>query len=169
MVDLVISVIGDDKPGIVEEIADCIEQHDASWAESHLSHMAGKFAGTIRVHVPNEQAANLSLALRTGIERAEVRVDQVNDAQHNDSSHVDILVTCNDRPGIVREISTVLANEQVNVVEMFTDHEPAPHSGDILFVARLGLSLPDSVDNDRLFEVLEELSDDVMVDFFEAE
>jgi len=167
--DLIISVIGDDKPGIVEELADCIEQHDGSWAESHLSHMAGKFAGTIRAQVPSEQETNLTLALKTGILNADVRVDSALADSHDDSATLDILITCNDRPGIVREISAKLAQSEVNVVEMFTDHEPAPHSGDLLFVARLGVKLPKGMSTDSLFDTLEEVSDDVMVDMLESE
>lgn len=42
---LVLTVIADDKPGIVEQLAATITEHGGNWLESRMAQMAGKFAG----------------------------------------------------------------------------------------------------------------------------
>ena len=48
---LVLTVIGDDRPGLVEALAETIAAHEGNWLESRMSHLAGKFAGLLRVSV----------------------------------------------------------------------------------------------------------------------
>ena len=52
---LVLTVIGDDRPGIVEQIATAISEHNGNWLESSMSHLAGKFAGIVCVSIPDSQ------------------------------------------------------------------------------------------------------------------
>ena len=63
-VSLVLTVIGDDRPGLVESLSTAVADHGGSWQESHMAHLAGKFAGILRAEVPQEQAASLEAALR---------------------------------------------------------------------------------------------------------
>src|SRR3990167_11495407 len=49
---LVLTVIAQDQPGLVERIAQCISEHGGNWLESRMSRMAGQFAGILRVDVP---------------------------------------------------------------------------------------------------------------------
>ena len=62
---LVLTVIGDDRPGLVGELSATISAHQGNWLESSMSHLAGKFAGIVRVAVPNAQAEPLKAALAT--------------------------------------------------------------------------------------------------------
>ncbi|MGB4246421.1 MAG: ACT domain-containing protein, partial [Pseudohongiellaceae bacterium] len=45
---LVLTIIGDDKPGLVELLSETIARHSGNWLESNMSHLAGKFAGILR-------------------------------------------------------------------------------------------------------------------------
>ena len=60
---LVLSVIGNDRAGLVKALADVIEQEGGNWERSHLSELAGKFAGIVVVTVPSERAEGLRAAL----------------------------------------------------------------------------------------------------------
>ena len=51
---LVLTVISDDKPGVVETLAKTITEHGGNWLECRMSHLAGKFAGILRVSVEIE-------------------------------------------------------------------------------------------------------------------
>ncbi len=42
---LVLTIIGEDRPGIVELLAKIISDHSGNWLESSMSQLAGKFAG----------------------------------------------------------------------------------------------------------------------------
>ena len=45
----VITFIGDDRPGLVEQVASVIENNRGNWHESRLSQLGGKFAGLVPV------------------------------------------------------------------------------------------------------------------------
>ena len=60
---LVLTVIGDDRPGLVGLLASKISTHEGNWLESSMSHLAGKFAGILRVDVAEERATALTAAL----------------------------------------------------------------------------------------------------------
>ena len=70
----------------------------------------------------------------------------------------------NDRPGIVHEITSVLAGHKVNVIELETSVEGASMGGGDLFKARAKLLIPESSDVIALENGLEELANDLMVD-----
>ena len=69
-----------------------------------------------------------------------------------------------DRPGIVQQISRVIAACGVNVEEIETTAESAPMSGETLFKATASLQVPSGVALAKLQEDLEEVSQDLMVD-----
>src|SRR3954451_12362313 len=61
--DLVLTLLGPDRPGLVEAVADTIAAHGGNWLESRMAHLAGKFAGILRVEAPAESIAPLMGAL----------------------------------------------------------------------------------------------------------
>jgi glycine cleavage system regulatory protein len=157
MADLVLTLIGPDRPGLVEAVADPIAAHGGNWLESRMAHLAGQFAGILRVEVPDDQAAALAEALR----RLDTRGLHVT-VQRGPRPLVVELVGL-DRPGIVREISRVLAERGVNIEELVTDRTPAPMSAELLFRSRARVNVPDGLDAGELRGRLEKLAQDLMV------
>ena len=52
MATLVLTVIGDDRAGLVNALAEAVTAHGGNWERSQLAELAGKFAGKIgRAHV----------------------------------------------------------------------------------------------------------------------
>ena len=49
---LVLTVIGADRPGLVEALSKTVADHGASWLESRMAHLAGHFVGLLRVWSP---------------------------------------------------------------------------------------------------------------------
>src|SRR5580765_5586294 len=60
---LVMTVIGADRPGLVDEVAAVVAEHEGNWLESRMSRLGGQFAGILRVELPeeNEKAAVIAL------------------------------------------------------------------------------------------------------------
>tara|TARA_B100001250_G_scaffold168036_1_gene144706 strand:- start:153 stop:665 length:513 start_codon:yes stop_codon:yes gene_type:complete len=162
---LVLTVIGEDKPGLVESIAQVIMDNSGNWLESSMSQLAGKFAGILRVSVKNEKADNLVSELNNLSEKLKVVIERVDVEQENLLSQlVELTLVGNDRPGIIREISGALNTLSVNFEQLTTECTPAPMSGDILFKAVANLTLPRNLDIDVLREGLEKLADDLIVE-----
>jgi glycine cleavage system regulatory protein len=162
---LIISVLSDDRPGIVEQIASLVTQHHGNWLESALSRLGGKFAGIVLVDIPQEYQAELESALGT-LSGSGIRVviDQAGQ-QSAAGDEVCFDVIGNDRKGIVGEISRLLASHQISVDELYTRTENAPMSGERLFIASASVILPTNMNRDDLQLLLEKLSDDLMVEF----
>ena len=62
-VSLILTVIGDDRLGLVERLASAISRHDGNWLESSMSHLSGKFAGIVSIELPPEKIAPLEAEL----------------------------------------------------------------------------------------------------------
>jgi glycine cleavage system regulatory protein len=165
MPDLVLTLLGPDRPGLVEAIAEPIARHGGNWLESRMAHLAGKFAGILRIEVPAGQEAALVGALR-GLEAAGLKltIDAEPSAAGGAGARPFVLDLVGlDRPGIVREISHALAEHGVNIEELTTDRTTAPMSGELLFRSHARVSVPAGADPGRLRERLEQLAGDLMV------
>jgi glycine cleavage system regulatory protein len=165
MESLVLTVLGPDKPGVVEALAKTIADHGASWEESRMSHLAGQFAGLLRVTVPDERAAGLYRALM-GLETKGLRVVIQEGAAVDTGARrrVTLDLVGGDRPGIVKSLSEALANRGVNVESLETEVVPAPDQGRPLFKATGEVALPEGLSLRSLRESLEAISTDLMVD-----
>ena len=56
---MVLTLIGPDRPGLVDALSTTIAEHDGNWLESRMSRLAGKFAGILRLTVPEDRAGSL--------------------------------------------------------------------------------------------------------------
>lgn len=165
MTDLVLTLIGPDRPGLVESLAKRVAEHEGNWLESRMAHLAGQFAGILRVEVPQEKAAALQAALGE-LEAEGLRVVAQGGAASEAPGRqvMELQLLGQDHPGIVREVSQVLLRHGVNIEELTTDHVSAPMAGGQLFSARARLQVPAETDAERLRADLERIADDLMVD-----
>lgn len=164
---LVLSILSDDKPGVVGTLARTIADHQGNWLESRLSHLAGKFAGILQVSVPADHLPALRQALselqnQRGIE---VIVAETLDGPGDQPLQMlQFSLIGNDRPGIVRELAQAFASHQINLDELQTHCSSMPWSGDPMFAAEGIISLPETVDLDRLMDDLNDIADELGVD-----
>ena len=70
-----------------------------------------------------------------------------------------------DRPGIVREVTTVLARLGVNIEDFATATENSSWSGEPLFKASARLTIPAGTSAEDVRAALEAISGEIMVDF----
>jgi glycine cleavage system regulatory protein len=162
---LVVTIIGNDRPGIVERLSDAVLAAGATWEESRMARLAGKFAGILRISLAAAEAERLAAALRAmSSEGLTVVVESSGEAPAGTSRSIRLELVGNDHPGIIRDISKVLAQSQVNIEELETGVTSAPMSGEQLFRARAQLRLPPSVTTEWLRSRLETLAGELMVD-----
>ena len=168
MTDVVLTLIGPDRPGLVEAVAEIIAAHGGNWLESRMTHLAGMFAGILRAELPPERSAAALKAL-TGLEGRGLRVvaeavPRVAAAPSAGARSMALELVGLDRPGIVREISQLLAASGVNVEELTTNRQSAPMSGEMLFRGQAHIRLPAGTDAAALRAALERLASDLMVE-----
>lgn len=162
---LVLTLIGNDQPGLVESLAQIVAQNQGNWLESNMSRLAGKFAGILRVSVDEDKADNLVAALDALSPKLKLVVERSAPAEPESPTRVlRLSLVGNDRPGIIRDISGALARQHVNVDDLETECGPAPMSSDTLFKASAILHIPAGLDVEALRTELERLADDLIVD-----
>ena len=168
---LVMTVIGQDRPGLVETVAALVAEHGGNWLESRMSRLGGQFAGILRVEVPNENEPPLVAALKKlesqGL-TVVVHTDQPKPLP-TAARQSELDIVGQDRPGIVREISRALAGFGMNVEEFETECASAAMSGETLFKAHARLSIPESCDTAQIRKQLERIAADLIVEISLAE
>ncbi len=163
---LVLTLLGPDRPGLVETLAATIADHDANWLESRMARLAGKFAGVLRIDAPLEQCQPLTDALNKLRDAGlNVVVESSDGPVSPTRSHPLILnLIGHDRPGIVREVSHALTQRGVNVVEFHTQVVSAAMTGDPLFKATAELLAPVDTQIDELRDALDQLAHELDLD-----
>jgi glycine cleavage system regulatory protein len=162
---VVLTLIGPDRPGLVEAVAERVTAHGGNWLESRMAHLAGQFAGILRVELAPERVEALRAALRELEARGLTVLMHTGAAPPPAQSRaMELEAVGQDHPGIVRDVSQVLLRHAVNIEELTTDRFSAPMAGGLMFRARLRLGVPAGVDTDRLCRDLERIAHDLMVD-----
>jgi glycine cleavage system regulatory protein len=164
---LVMTVIGTDRPGLVQMVAARVADHGGNWLESRMCRLGGQFAGILRVEVDGQRRDELVNALRTlevdGL-RVIIHAEGPAAEQRAKGAIARIELVGNDRPGILRSVSGVFAAHGVNVEELESERVNAPMDGSVLFQARATLFVPAHVKLSAVRTDLEKIAADLMVD-----
>jgi glycine cleavage system regulatory protein len=162
---LVLTIISDDKPGVVELLAQTITQHQGNWLESRMAHLAGKFAGILQVAIDRESEAALREALGNLSDQGlKIVVESAAETIKPTGKEFQFSVVGSDRPGIVFEIAQAFASRHINMSELETACSSMPWSGEPMFEATGLIQVPKSVDMDELYEQLDIIADELAVD-----
>ncbi|HIP95217.1 MAG TPA: ACT domain protein [Leucothrix sp.] len=165
-ISLVITILGPDRPGLVKALSQTLQQNQASWTESRMSHLAGKFAGLLRVSVLESQINQLTTDLQKMEDHSfKILIERTDSSTiKTPSKLLNLELLGQDRPGIIHDITQQLALLNVNIEELESEIKEASMSGEILFIAKLTLSLPENMTADEVQNALESMSDQFMVD-----
>ena len=131
-----------------------------------MARLAGQFAGIVLVTVDDARADALVAELR-GLDSAGLQVMArtiKSPASTTAGERVQLELTGSDRPGIVRDVSQILASCGVNVEELESELASAPMSGETMFKASALLTVPPSITLHELRLALEAIGGELMVD-----
>lgn len=164
MAHLVLSVVGDDRAGLVNALADAVAAHGGNWERSELTELAGAFAGIVLVTVADERAAELTDALSAldGL----LRVTAHSGAPDADDTgrSLSFTVLGNDRPGIVRDVTAAVSANALSIDAFTSRTRDAPMAGGTLFEATITVRVPEHADAAPIVAALERLADEIQVD-----
>jgi glycine cleavage system regulatory protein len=166
---LLLTAVGTDRTGLVESLAQRVAAAGGNWEEGRLARLAGQFAGVVLVSIDSARTDHLIASLRE-LEGSGLQVTArtvTAPATATAGTRVRLTVTGGDRPGIVRDVSRILAERGVNVEELESQMASAPMSGERMFVARARLLVPAHVELSHLRTALEALGSELMVDLGE--
>ncbi len=165
-VSMVVSIMGPDRPGIVNLLADRAQHFSANWAASRMTRLAGQFAGMVHFEVPRQNADALTTALRSlesnGLQVVIARSD---DAPSSSSHHlVELKLVGEDRVGIVSRLTKMLAERSISIANIHTEIVHAGTTDKQTFKIEADLLVPAALSLDHLGEELGSLASEMMVD-----
>jgi glycine cleavage system regulatory protein len=163
MATLVLTVVGADRAGLVAAVADVVDAHGGNWENSQLAELAGAFAGIIEVSVDAARVDALRSAL-SGIDGLVTVALPAAGSAAEAARTFSVSVLGNDRPGIVREVSSTLSEHGFSIERMTTEVRDAAMAGGRLFEASIVATAAASVDLAAVTEGLERLANELQVD-----
>lgn len=161
MIELVLTIIGRDRAGVVAELADVVRFHDANWKRSELAEISGTFAGVVIVDVDDDRVdellTNLLILRQQGLHITAEQIEEIVDAP--DAQEVRLRFTGDDRPGIVHEISTTISEFGISISRLGSGIDT---SGDThQFEITTQLVVPIAVDLDAVLDAISTLTDNL--------
>lgn len=164
-VDMVLTAIARDRPGVVESLADVIAAHSGNWVESSMAQLGGEFAGIVMVEVPAGATDKLEVAL-SALDKEGIDVTVHKAASHAPSSghHARLELTGLDHTGIVLKVTRALARHGVSIDELNTSVSRGSMGAEPIFLADADIILPASLSLNDLRDTLEQIATDIMVD-----
>ncbi|MGK0445463.1 MAG: glycine cleavage system regulatory protein [Bermanella sp.] len=161
----IISIMTNDRPGIVDTLSGIIKDNQGNWLESRMTQLAGKFAGIVKVQITEQNVAGLESALNELKQSGWViNTEYANDSAADSQANAKVSIIGNDRPGIVKDVAQALSVLAVNVLELNTQFESAAMSAEPLFKTKARVHIPEGVDFDDVRDALEQLSNELMVE-----
>lgn len=164
MIELVLTIIGRDRAGVVAELADVMRFHEANWKRSELAEISGTFAGVVVVDVDDDRAdellANLLILRQQGLHITAEQIEAPVEAP--DAQQVRLRFTGDDRPGIVHEISTTISEFGISISRLGTAVDTSVPSNQ--FEITTQLVVPVAVDLDALLDAISTLTADLGID-----
>ncbi|AKH21633.1 glycine cleavage system protein R [Sedimenticola thiotaurini] len=142
---LVISALGKDRPGIVDELSKAILNIGCNIADSRMTVLGGEFAillmvegnwntlGKLEEAIP---ALEQQLDLTIIVKRTEAR-----DSTARALPYVVDVVSL-DHPGIVHQLANFFSQRKINIEDMATTSYAAPHTGTVMFSVHMTVGIP---------------------------
>lgn len=163
---LVISALGQDKPGIVEQLSKVILELGGNIIESRMSILGGEFALMLLISGDTATIEDLQQQLTALEQRLSLtiisRVTQEPLAAPLQSAHIH--VSAMDHPGIVHRVTEFFSQQQINIKSLETTTSPAPHTGSPMFSLEAELQTSRSLKEMALAEKFGEFCEQLGLD-----
>jgi len=144
MARAVISTIGRDRPGIVNELSEAVFSQGVSIEDSRMMVLGGEFA--VLVSVTGDDAAldslDQKLAQVTSAADLAYLFRRTEDRAIGQAMPYQVRVVAMDHPGIVHGIAGFFSARNINIRELETESERAAHTGTPIFNLTMTVEVP---------------------------
>lgn len=164
---LVISALGEDRPGIVNKLTQAIHDNGANIADSRMTILGGEFAVLLLVSAPWNAIAKLedqlpALGKSLDLTISSKRTSERKGAPEQLPYHVEVIAI--DSPGIVYRVSDFFSSQGCNIQDLQTSRYMAAHTGAPMFTMHMTISLPRERSISQLREQFFGLCDEMNLD-----
>jgi len=144
---LVITALGEDKPGIVDKLSETVAACNCNIIDSRMSVLAGEFAVMLMIAGKWNELTKLEDALTAVSESLGLTIACKRSKVSKPSSDLmpySMEVISIDQPGIVHELARFFSSRNINIQELNTTQYAAAHTGTPMFALQLIANIPAS-------------------------
>src|SRR5687768_589949 len=167
----ILTAIGTDRPGIVDELSQFIFDRGGNIEDSRMVNLRGQFASMVLVGGSADVLGRIGEELpefskRSGMQ-AELRPAGAEHApgQTADALPYRLVGTGIDQPGLVHRLAHLLREMNVNIESLETRLTPAPYTGAPMFELEAVLSVPRATQLSQLRQKLAAACDEINMDW----
>jgi glycine cleavage system transcriptional repressor len=159
---LAISVMGPDRPGIVDQVSRLVADAGGNIEDSRMAVLGGEFALIMLISVPAGAAEEAASGIRgwAGASGMTATVKPTSGPARGGGQGAAIGVEMPDRPGIVSRVTHFLAERGANVETLETEVRRAPFSGAPVFSMHIDIRAAGKIPLEQLRSALQDLADD---------
>lgn len=169
---LVISAIGSDRPGIVNQLSQLIVNNNGNIDDSRMTVLGGEFAIILQISgsdselqniekILNQEAASLELNIITKLTNNKSLSE--NNALEKKIPYI-VEVLAMDNPGIVYKLTDFFSSREINIQSLQTDRYSAPHTGTQMFAIEMVITVPQTIIINELRDDFLDLCEDMNLD-----
>jgi glycine cleavage system transcriptional repressor len=166
--NIVFTLTGTDRTGLVEEITKLLLDLGGNVETSRMARLGGEFAVLMLVSLPEHQLANLEKSTQSlksqGFKVTTSRTEQTYAQAHTGWLPYKIEVLGADHEGIIHKIAQTLSKYGINIESVDTVTTQAPNSGASLFSMTALVVVPPELPGQNVEAALEEVGDQLHVD-----
>ena len=156
---LVLSALGKDRPGIVDELSRTIYQLDCNIVDSRMTVLGGEFAVLLMLEGPWNQLAKLEGQIPDLQKRLGMTI--ISRQTETPSPQTNLLpyaveVVSLDHPGIVHQLASFFSQRNINIEDMNTSSYAAPHTATAMFSVHMNVGIPANI---QIAELRDEFMD----------
>lgn len=164
---LVITAIGADRPGIVDDLSRILLENNLNIEDSRMSVLGGEFAiillvsgnaQAIKQVQDQQQSLEQTLQLNLLIKSTSGR------AASGDTIPYEIKVIGMDHPGIVNRLARFLSQHSINIEDLETESYRAPHTGTPMFAVEMMVDIPSQLATSQLRDDFMALCEELNLD-----
>ena len=164
---LVISALGQDRPGIINDLSKAILEYGCNIVDSRMTVLGGEFALVLMVSGHWNQIAKMEAALpklegKLGLTLHARRTEQRKAQPH--LMPYDVEVVAIDHPGIVNQLAHFFSSRHINIEDLYTSGYFAAHTGAKMFTLNMVVGIPSSISIADLREQFLVFCDDLNLD-----
>jgi len=169
MPQLVVSAVGSDHPGLVDQLTELLSRYHANIADSRMVNLHGQFAVVMLIDIPEPQVEPIQDQLPGEAEKLGLTATITGTAAADRGAPspgvpLRIRTFAMDQVGLVHRIAHALHQHGVNIEDLTTKLEHGPHSGTPLFSMDMVVTVPAEVPLKKVREALETLCADLNCD-----
>ena len=165
--NLVISVLGQDHPGIIDQLASAILACQCSIQDSRMTVLGGEFALIQLVSGSNSDINNLELQLPALADKLKLSISCRQTQSRSATSdklpyHVEVIAM--DHPGIVQTVAAFFSARGINIEEMNTGSYAAAHTGTPMFSLQMSVAIPSTASVSSIKHEFADFCDELNLD-----